>query len=475
MKRLCLIVLLLHPTALVLAQGSYQHIYDAFRSNVVASFEESARDMCTKWERHIVLEGLERSSKPPVDSFPETPEEAVRSGKQLRVSEVIHVVDYAVPLKTDSAERRRDATPDTSGCRCITFSFYGQPQTLFIPRALGSVHPSGITEDAVAAFWRTLSQMDVTAILQEAGRLRSGAGYNDWAILSWVQQLSHVLYPQNRYSECTVFSVYLLTRMGLMARMARAGSRLTLLFAAKQTVYGRKYVVLDTYPFYLADPSLKAGEVFTYGEVATWHTRPLDLRILEPVSLGESSYKSVHKASRVFGKSFSLPLNLSLVAFYSDYPQLEAREYVLSQPDPLFKEAILKTLRPLLEADKDDEPVNRLLEFLQKDFAYKVDTEQFGYEKPFFPEENFFYAYNDCEDRSVLFSFLAWNLLNLKTVLLDYEDHMAVAVCLGDNAKGDYVKVGNDRYYVCDPSYVNAPVGVSMPHYRNRSVTVWVL
>ena len=45
----------------------------------------------------------------------------------------------------------------------------------------------------------------------------------------------------------------------------------------------------------------------------------------------------------------------------------------------------------------------------------------------------FYYPYCDCEDRSVLYSYLVRNLLKLDVVLLDYPNHIATAVCFNEN------------------------------------------
>ena len=170
-----------------------------------------------------------------------------------------------------------------------------------------------------------------------------------------------------------------------------------------------------------------------------------------------------------------LPINMAAMSFYSRYPQLEAREYILAQQDPLFLDALSAEITPVIAVMEDIASINMVLSFLQKDFDYKVDVEQFGNEKPFFPEENFIYAFNDCEDRSILFSFLAKHLLHKKVVLLEYEDHIASAILLNENLKGDYVKIGAERYYVCDPSFMNAKIGMTIPEYRNRPAKVWIL
>ena len=65
---------------------------------------------------------------------------------------------------------------------------------------------------------------------------------------------------------------------------------------------------------------------------------------------------------------------------------------------------------------------------MQTAFDYKTDGDQFGYEKPFFVDELFYYPYSDCEDRAVLYSYLVRTLMGLDVVLLEYPNHMATAV-----------------------------------------------
>lgn len=84
-----------------------------------------------------------------------------------------------------------------------------------------------------------------------------------------------------------------------------------------------------------------------------------------------------------------------------------------------------------------------LLNFVQTAFEYRADGEQFGYERPFFPDETLFYPYSDCEDRAILYAVLVRELLGLDVVLLHYPNHLATAVALGDDVPGDYLTLVN--------------------------------
>jgi len=97
---------------------------------------------------------------------------------------------------------------------------------------------------------------------------------------------------------------------------------------------------------------------------------------------------------------------------------------------------------------------------------------KFGYERAFFADENFFYPYNDCEDRSILYALLIKDLLGLEVVLLHYPLHLATAVHFPENITGDYLTIDGKKFIVCDPTYIGASIGTAMPQYKNASANV---
>ena len=122
------------------------------------------------------------------------------------------------------------------------------------------------------------------------------------------------------------------------------------------------------------------------------------------------------------------------------------------------------------------EAANLLLNFVQTAFDYQTDGEQFGAERTLFADESFYYPYCDCEDRSILYANLVHDLLGLDAVLLHYPGHLATAVRFTDEVSGSYIALNGVRYLVCDPTYIGANIGMSMPQYRNTKVevkTIW--
>ena len=162
-----------------------------------------------------------------------------------------------------------------------------------------------------------------------------------------------------------------------------------------------------------------------------------------------------------------MPVNLNMIDFYRHYPQVDMAVYANAAIDEDFAERIEKNFRPMVQGKSTYDAVSALLNYMHYGFDYATDQEQFGYEKPFFCEENYFYSKNDCEDRSILFSRLVRNLLGLDVVLLDYPNHIATAVCFPEgNVQGDYYDVDGKRYVVCDPTYIGASIGMTQPAYR---------
>ena len=162
----------------------------------------------------------------------------------------------------------------------------------------------------------------------------------------------------------------------------------------------------------------------------------------------------------------------ALVDFYKNYPSCEYSVYAKAAVNPEVANTLLSSLAPLVKGKSETEAANILINFVQTAFQYATDDEQFGYEKPFFVEELFYYPYSDCEDRAVLYSYLVKNLLGLDVVFLDYPNHIATAVRFNENVSGDYLMVGGQKYTVCDPTYIGATIGMTMPVYKSVAAKV---
>ena len=157
---------------------------------------------------------------------------------------------------------------------------------------------------------------------------------------------------------------------------------------------------------------------------------------------------------------------------------------LLSFPDssgmryPLHKD-VREQVMPLLAKsvrDRDErEAVSRLLNLVQTGFEYEYDEKVWGHDRPFFAEETLYYPFCDCEDRAILLSRLVRDLLGLRTLLVFYPGHLAMAVAFNEKVDGDYIVCQGQRFVVCDPTYIGAPVGATMTGMDNAKATVVLL
>ena len=74
-----------------------------------------------------------------------------------------------------------------------------------------------------------------------------------------------------------------------------------------------------------------------------------------------------------------------------------------------------------------------------------------------------------------MFTRLVRDLVGLSCILVYYPGHLATAVKFEEQLKGDYIQLGSDKYLVCDPTYIGACIGMTMPDMDNNSAKVILL
>lgn len=185
-------------------------------------------------------------------------------------------------------------------------------------------------------------------------------------------------------------------------------------------------------------------------------------------------FNMVEYAEAISPKSGSVKVetvvNKNLIEFYKSYPQCDVSVYYHTPMSEELKATLYPPLKEAIKGKSQREAANILIEFVQTGFEYQTDGAQFGYEKPFFLDENFFYPACDCEDRAILYSTLVKDLLGLDAILLDYPNHIASAVRFTEEIPGDYVVLDDGaKYLICDPTYIGASIGMCMEQFKEVS------
>jgi hypothetical protein len=181
--------------------------------------------------------------------------------------------------------------------------------------------------------------------------------------------------------------------------------------------------------------------------------------------------------------SVQISENQNLLSFFNSYPTSEVggnfmTRWAMYANTPICQEAQKKLypqLRSFINGRSQLEAVERLLNWVQTAFVYEYDDKVWGGDRAFFPDETLYYPYCDCEDRSILFTRLVRDLLGLKCILIYYPGHLASAVSFTEHVSGDYIQINGSRFVVCDPTYIGASVGHTMPDMDNATAKVIVL
>lgn len=354
----------------------------------------------------------------------------------------------------------------------IAIPFYGNEYEI-AANAASDISLTSITEKDVAAAWTKLCQADYEQMLADCLRLRDEKHLNDWAYVMLTKQIGDQLYGEQRPNETAFLQMFLLSKSGYKVRLAKIADKLTLMISSGSMIYEAPYITIDNTKYFVYQPVKQAGAVgvYTYKQDFADAHNAVCLNIDKLPLFNKSEYKDQHIAES-YPLKIESSVNKNLMNFYKDYPQCDVAVYAKVPMSEELKLSIFPALQSEVKGKTPKEAAGILLDFVQTAFQYKTDREQFGYEKPFFVDEVFYYPYCDCEDRAILYTYLVKNLLGLDAVLLDYPNHIASAVYLGDTAEGDYITLENKKYIICDPTFIGAPVGKSMDRFLNQTPVV---
>ncbi|MEM7373327.1 MAG: hypothetical protein AAF587_32175 [Bacteroidota bacterium] len=341
---------------------------------------------------------------------------------------------------------------------------------------------SRITEDRIADLWENLEKTDHELLLYQLVRKSRTMNLNDWGFCQLLNTLAKEIYPRDKNAR-VMFCWFFLSKAGYISTVSYDNSNLYLMLPSKQVLYGKTYMNGKQHKLYAIDldgESLELNRSKVFKQKYPEANRVLDFRIDRAPSFSRQAIRK-NLSFSYYGERYTIPveLNRNVIEFYQTYPFVDLEIYLGA---PLSEEARKSLVPPLREIMNQIEPrdgrsreaenVNFLLRFSQTALAYKSDRDQFGGEKYLFADETLYYPYSDCEDRSVLFAYLVKEILGYEVVGLLYPGHAATAVRIPGPAKGDFITHNGKRYYVCDPTYINASYGMSLPDVRGQMARV---
>lgn len=457
--------------------------FEAYRDKVNRDFAEYMRQAWPEFKAKPAI---------PAPRSPEPPEPVVVAPSEkptneplpfAKVTPLPPILPPPIPLLPTAEPEKPDLTPITpprfttpettkkpSGSM-VSFNFYGSKCSVPFDRSL-RISLSSNDEQNVANAWKQLAVNESVELVESCVNLRNSLRLSDWGYLRLIEKLSQAVFPSKK-DEATLLQMFILSQSGYKVRIGRNGNKLVMLIPCRENIYSYSFIPIDGANYYLVDRNISTPSTYVYNQKFPREQMfSLSIRTLPNFPMEPSPTRSF-QSKYGNGISTNIAINKNIISFYNDYPLSNNWDInVNASLSEDVKSQLYPTLRQAIAGKNQQEAANILLRFVQTAFDYKTDDKQFGIERPLFPDETFYYPYSDCEDRAILYSVLVRELLGLDAVLVNYPGHLATAVKFDEDVKGDHFNINGKKYVVCDPTYINSNVGMSMPMFKGTSAKI---
>ena len=358
------------------------------------------------------------------------------------------------------------ATPAKPAANTINYSLYGLQMS--VPKPAIAPNLTSGAQKEVVAFWKEIKESDTKAIVKSFKDAAVNYRLGDWCSLKAVEKYAEI-WAKGNVNTARVMTQFLMMSMGYDLRMASANNEVYLLLPFQQQVYANTFIRIDDNKYYVYPNSMPANSsIYTCRVPADVDCGQTINLVINPAYLlpkKDQAFKVSHADLSIEGN-----INRNIIDLQQEYPSMDISCYAASIADEDLRQNILSQLRKQLEGKSEMDAANAILHFVQEGFAYKTDGQQFGQgvEKCFFFDELLYFPFCDCEDRSIFFAYLVKEILGLDVLLVGYPGHECTAVALSEAPqRHTSLNYKGKNYYICDPTYMGADVGMCMPKYVN--------
>lgn len=449
-------------------RNSIHNDYRSFRNSINADYADFLRNA---WDNLTSFAPIQK----PQDKKPVPP--VVFEKNQIKTPVIIESKPIVAPKPDPSPKPISPVEENEHPTSQHNVAFYGLDIAVRVPAS--STISILTNENDIASKWEDFSDGRFDNSLYDLLAIKQSNQLSDWAYLELVDKFSHDFFTNG--NAASLLTAWILCQSGFQIRIARDSNSIIVLYASNHIIFDNSYFIVDGvkyYPLTKGSSNIKICNAKFKGET------PLSLSITKEQRLGlNMSDKRTIKSSRFPNLSASVSVNKNLIDFYNNFPTSAIGGNPLSRwgiyaNTPFSSESassLYAQLKSSLSNCSTQEAVERLLNWVQTGLQYEFDDVVWGHDRAFFAEETLFYPYADCEDRSILFSRLIRDLLGLDVALIYYPGHLATAVHFNEDVSGDAVILNGQKFTICDPTYIGAPVGVQMPNLDYDKIRTIVL
>ncbi len=463
-----LLLATLSTTARAQSAGGYAQSFKAYRDSVMAGYRDFrdgilsdyASFLDSAWSAYEAFSGVPVPTRPKPPAPPEAPPQYTPPAEPTPVVVPAPKPQPVPPAPSPKPPSPPAPPPSSDG---VAVHLYGL--TVMLPPL--NTNPATLN-GTLAEQFAALAESGVEQAAEAIGRQARLYSLGDWGAYMLARRYSETVAPGND-NISAMLQTQLMMLLGYKVTLARAENNLVVLLCFEQDVYSQSFVKIDGQKFYIYPKSAK-GRVSVPSK-ANLQGRPINLVMTSGVRLPMDAKPFSLKYGNI---AIGGNVNRNVIRMIDDYPHMDISGHAATVFDAGLRESVMGQIARQIDVGQPLKAANDMLHFTQLAFPYKTDNEQFGHEKYFFFEELLYYPYSDCEDRSVFFANLVRHLLGYDVVLLGLPNHEATAVATPfDPPKRNYVlNIGNSRFFVCDPTYMHADVGMMHQDYFNAKLEV---
>lgn len=467
--------------------NSNQQVFNAFRNAIHSDFESFRREAMNDFIEFLRNPWKDFESNPPIETPEETPVPPIILPDDDKA--VLPPID-AAPIVIDKVIKPlpiipqpqpispiEEAPVETS--KKIKFYLFGTECMVRCPMN-STFHLRSIKENDVADALESLSSDVYDNLIYDCLQIRAELKLCDWAYLMMLKSMSETV-CQSSSNEAVLLLAYIYMQSGYKMRLAHDNEKLYMLFASHHAIFGRPSYTIDGFDYY----GIENLPVHLFVSNVSFPKEQSLSLIIDKQPQFTTDYSSTRTvaAAKYNASEVSAEVNRNLMDFYSTYPSSYYNGNFMTQwslyaNTPIadnIKEKFYPQVETKIKGLSEYEAVSFILNLIQTGFKYEYDDKIWGHDRTFFSEETLYYPYCDCEDRSILFTRLVRDLVGLKCALIYYPGHLAAAVNFSMEVMGDYFVDNGSRYVVCDPTYIGAPVGRSMPDMDKEKANIILL
>ena len=445
--------------------------FDEYRRRRNAEFAEYVRKAWQQFEPQPVIPHPKDNPTPPV-VIPDDQQPPVINPQPVIIDEVITPPSpQPQPEPVEPIDEE-----DMQSTQTVSFVFFGTAEKVRVDKS-EMFKLNSIDENSVADAWLELSGDNYTNLVYDCLEIRKRRQLCDWAYLMMLCSMADEVCGKET-NESVLLTAYVYCQSGYKMRLGSADGHLHMLFASEHLIYNWPYYDLDGKKYY---PLSKIEGNINICSQSYPKESSMSLYITrEQIFEYSQTTFSEHVSKHYPDMDVTLCVNKNLLDFYTSYPTSMIGEnpvsrwamYANTPISSRVKSMLYPELKKSISGCGQLEAVEKLLNWVQTGFEYEYDEKVWGADRAFFAEESLYYPYCDCEDRSILFSHLVRDLLDLDVILVFYPRHLATAIRFVSEVQGDYIMLNGSKYVICDPTYIGAKVGMTMPDMDNTTAKV---